>query len=335
MKKAKILAGDVGGTNTRLAWCEVSQRNRIDTLDVEIYPSQEFASLDAIVRRFVEEHPRSIGSAAFGVAGPVRDGRSKISNLTWEVNGQALAEMLEVPRVVVANDLEVTAYGIASLGEKDFVVLNPGDPDPQGNEALIAAGTGLGEAGLHWEGDYHRPFATEGGHSDFAPRDELECDLLLYLAREQDHVSYERVVSGPGLVNIYRFYRDSGRAEEPASLRDELQEGDAAPVIARHGLSGEHEICVLALERFASLYGAEAGNLALKLLATSGLFVGGGIAPKILPRLEDGTFFESFTRKGRMSALLQRVPVRVIQNDRCALFGAARLAYIESKEAES
>jgi glucokinase len=320
-----ILAGDVGGTNTRLAWCEASGA-RITIEVAAVYPSRDYESLGDIVGHFVSTHPRVARAAAFGVAGPVREGHSKISNLSWEVNGENLAHLLGLPRVVVANDLEVTAYGIASLDEDDLVSLNGGDPDPEGNEALIAPGTGLGEAGLHWEGDCHRPFASEGGHSDFAPRDPLECELLLFLSRDRQHVSCERVISGPGLYNIYRFLRDSGRAEEPASLRDEIAGDDPSPIISRHGLSGRYEICVEALDRFVSLFGAEAGNLALKLLSTSGVFVGGGIARKVLPKLRDGRFIESFTRKGRMAPLLARIPVRVITNDLCALLGAARLA---------
>jgi glucokinase len=320
-----ILAGDVGGTHTRLAWCEASGAH-VTIEVVAVYPSRDYESLGDIVRNFVSEHPHVARAAAFGVAGPVRDGRSKISNLSWEVDEANLARLLGLPRVVVANDLEATAYGIASLEEGDLVPLNRGEPEREGNEALIAPGTGLGEAGLHWEGDCHRPFASEGGHSDFAPRDEFECELLLFLSKDREHVSCERVISGRGLYNIYRFLRDSRRAEEPATLRDEIVDGDPSPVISRHGLSGRFEICVEALDRFVSLFGAEAGNLALKLLSTGGVFVGGGIAPKILPKLQDGRFLESFTRKGRMAPLLARMPVRVITNDLCALLGAARLA---------
>jgi glucokinase len=214
-----ILAGDVGGTHTRLAWCEASGA-RVAIEVVAVYPSRDFESLGDIVRDFVSEHPHAARTAAFGVAGPVRDGRSKISNLSWEVDGANLARLLGLSGVVVANDLEATAYGIASLEEGELVPLNRGEPEREGNEALIAPGTGLGEAGLHWEGDCHRPFASEGGHSDFAPRDELECELLLFLSKDREQVSCERVISGPGLSNIYRFLRDSRRAEEPATLRE-------------------------------------------------------------------------------------------------------------------
>jgi glucokinase len=324
-----ILAGDIGGTNTRLAWCEI-EGERIATRRIEVYPSRRYDSLHDIVQSFVDAHPEKVENACFGVAGPVRGGKARISNLPWEVDSEKLAELLELDDVILANDLEATAYGIASLEPDDFAILNEGTPDPSGNEALIAAGTGLGEAGLHWEGDYHRPFATEGGHADFAPRTELESELLFFLKREYGRVSYERVLSGPGLFNIYRFLRDSGRADEPPWLGRAIHEVDPSPVIATHGLAGETEICVRALDLFVSIYGAEAGNLALKLLATAGLYVGGGIAPKILPKLLQGRFFEAFVAKGRMAEMLSKVPLRVIKNDHCALLGAARRAHLAS-----
>ena len=320
-----ILAGDVGGTNTRLAWCEVSG-SKVELKLVGSFKSREHASLRDIVEGFVEESGHEAESACFGVAGPVRDGRARISNLTWEVRADLLGELLGLDEVLLANDLESSAYGIASLEPSDFAVLNEGSPEAEGNEALISAGTGLGEAGLHWEGDCHRPFPSEGGHADFAPSNETEAELLAYLWREHEHVSYERVVSGPGLYNIYRFLRDTGRGEEPAWLTEELRGKDPSPILSEHGLSGRSKLCSDALETFVSIYGAEAGNLALKLMATAGIFVGGGIAPKILPKLHDGRFFRSFATKGRMSSLLEQIPVRAILNDRCALLGAARLA---------
>jgi glucokinase len=325
-----ILAGDVGGTHTRLAWCEVSE-SKVELATIETYESREHGSLGEIVAAFVEEDPRGVEAACFGVAGPVRDGRAKISNLTWEARADELGERLGLEDVILANDLEVCAYGIAALDPSDFAVLNEGQSDPDGNEALIAAGTGLGEAGLHWEGDWHRPFPSEGGHVDFAPTNETEVDLLTYLWNDYARVSYERVVSGPGLHNLYRFLRSSGRGEEPAWLAKELEEAeDPSPVISRHGLSGRSELCAAALDLFVNVYGAEAGNLALKLLATAGVFVGGGIAPKILANLQEGRFMERFVAKGRMSALLERIPVRVILNEHCALYGAGRLARLSA-----
>jgi glucokinase len=323
-----LLAGDIGGTNSRLALCEVSG-SRVEVKRERTYRSREHDSLASIVRAFVEEDhgDPELEAAAFGVAGPVREGRrARISNLTWEVDVEELKALLDLEAVAITNDLEATAYGIGCLDPSDLVVLREGSPPPDGNEALIAAGTGLGEAGLHWEGDGHRPFPSEGGHCEFAPRSDVEVSLLRHLWNDHDHVSYERVVSGPGLYNIYGFLRDTGRGEEPDWLAAAISVEDPAPVIAAHALSRHSKLCSDALDLFVSVYGAEAGNLALKLMATAGLFVGGGIAPKILPRLAEGGFLASFTAKGRMSKVLSRIPVRVVVSDRCALFGAARLA---------
>lgn len=321
-----ILAGDIGGTHTRLGLFEDDSKST-NAVALEIYSSQEFESLRDIVKVFNERHSTDVQRACFGVAGPVRNGRAKISNLPWEVDGLALARVLGVDDVIVANDLEVQAHGIGLLKSSDFVVLNDGDPDSIGNQALIAAGTGLGEAGLYWDGGRHRPFPSEGGHVDFAPRSELEAELLFHLMNEYRRVSYERVVSGPGLTNIYRFLKQTDRGDEPSWLADEIEAAgnDPAPVISRHALSGKSELCVRALELFLALYGAEAGNLALKLMATGGVFVGGGIAPKILPKLEEGIFMTAFLDKSRMRSLLERVPVRVVTHDKTALMGAAQL----------
>lgn len=320
-----FLAGDIGGTNSRLALCEVTG-SRVDVKREHTFKSREHEGLESILKEFVNESREDVEAAVFGVAGPVRKGCARISNLTWEVRTEELKEILDIEAVQLVNDLEATAYGIATLEGSDFAVLRKGEPAPDGNEALIAAGTGLGEAGLHWEGDGHRPFPSEGGHCEFAPRNEREQALLTYLWKENGHVSYERVVSGPGLYNIYRFLRDTGRGDEPRWLSDAISTEDPSPLISRHGLSRRSKLCADALDMFVSIYGAEAGNLALKLMATAGVFVGGGIAPKILPRLEEGAFLASFTAKGRMSTLLERIPVRVVLNERCALFGAARLA---------
>jgi glucokinase len=228
--------------------------------------------------------------------------------------------------VALLNDLEANAYGLAMLAPDDFVALNNGTTEASGNMAIIAAGTGLGEAGLHWDGGQHHPFASEGGHASFAPSNAFQIELLSYLLREFTHVSWERVVSGPGLYNIYRFLRDTGRGEEPPWLGEEIRRGDPAAVISQAALAGSSALCGQALDLFIALYGAEAGNLALKLMASGGVFVGGGIAPKIITKLRDSTFIEAFVAKGRMQSLLQDIPVRVILNDKAALLGAARFA---------
>jgi glucokinase len=324
-----ILAGDIGGTHTRLALFDAGSDAR-DAETIEVYASQKFDNLRDIVRIFVEENPVEVDAACFGVAGPVHQQRAKISNLPWEVDGRALAELLGLrgADVIIANDLEATAHGIGALESSDFVTVNEGEPDAEGNQALIAAGTGLGEAGLYWDGTRHHPFPSEGGHTDFAPRNELEAELLFRLAKNYGRVSYERVVSGPGLVNIYRFLKDSGRHEEPPWLAEAIQAAgdDPAPVISRHALAEDSELCARSLELFVSIYGAEAGNLALKLMATGGVFVGGGIAPKILSKLDNGGFMEAFVAKSRLRSVLERVPVRVITRKNTALLGAARRA---------
>ena len=320
-----ILAGDVGGTNTRLAVFD-DKGGRLTPTAEATFPSREHGSLESVLRKFNGAHPLPIDRACFGVAGPVRHGRSDATNLAWVVDARLVARELGLQAVGLINDLEANAYGIAALEPNDFAVLNAGAPDAEGNQAIISAGTGLGEAGLTWDGKQHRPFATEGGHSDFAPRNHLEMELLGYLLKQFQRVSYERVVSGPGLLNIYRFLRDTGRGEEPAWLAEKMRDQDPGAVVSQAAFDGKSDLCVQALDLFVSLYGAEAGNLALKLLATGGVYLGGGIAPKIISKLQDPIFLNAFTAKGRLKPLLQAMPVRVILNDRTALLGAARCA---------
>jgi glucokinase len=326
-----LLAGDIGGTSTRIALFEASA-GRITLLVGERYASREASGLDAIVRRFRTAHGTPIAQACFGVAGPVVSGRVEAPNLAWDVDSRALARELGLPRVSLINDLEANAHGIFELAPADFVVLNAGAPGAAGNIAVISAGTGLGEAGMYWDGRHHHPFACEGGHSTFAPNTDVEVELLTHLRKKLDgHVSWERVVSGPGLVNVYEFLRDSGRGTEPEWLRQALATGDAPAVISRAALEGTSDLCAQALDLFVAAYGAEAGNLALKTMATGGVYVGGGIAPKILPRLQAPAFIEAFAAKGRLRGLLERVPVRVIANEHTALLGAARSAALQAQ----
>jgi glucokinase len=324
-----ILAGDVGGTKTTLALLvEVDQR--LEAVEKERFASQEYESLDSIVGTFMTYRQREVELACFGIAGPVRDGRSRTTNLPWVVDARALADKLGVPAVELINDLEANAYGIGVLGPEDFAVLHEGNRDAEGNAAIIAAGTGLGEAGLYWDGRHHHPFACEGGHTDFAPRSETEVKLLRLLLKRFDRVSYERILSGPGLFAIYQFLRDSGEEEEPIWLTEAISQGDPAAAISRAALSRKNELCVRALDLFVSLYGAEAGNLALKVMASGGIFVGGGIGPKILEKLKDGTFMKAFLAKGRMRPLLEAMPVRVVLNEHTALLGAAHCARLRA-----
>ena len=323
-----ILAGDIGGTKTNIAFFEDAERLAI--VAQATFPSREHAGLEEIVRQFLDRHTLRVRRAAFGVAGPVRNGRCEATNLPWVVDAGALATELAIPDVFVINDLEANAYGIAALAPTDFVTLNPGAPDAAGNAAIIAAGTGLGEAGLYWDGRTHHPFASEGGHANFGPMDALESELQQSLSTQFGHVSWERLVSGPGLVNIYRFLRDTRRYDEPSWLAEEMRTGDPSAVISRLAQSGENTLCLRALDLFMGLYGSEAGNLALKMMASGGVYVGGGIAPKNLAKLADGTFMRRFVAKGRMQKLLEAMPVKVIVNDKTALLGAARCAALRS-----
>jgi glucokinase len=319
-----ILAADVGGTSSRIGVFEV-HGGQLRPVTEAVYASGGHRGLEEIVRAFRSTHHVQVDHACFAVAGPVIGGRAVTPNLSWTVDAQALARELALPAVGLLNDLEANAHGIPALENQDFLVLNPGSPDATGNRAVISAGTGLGEAGIYWDGREHHPFAAEGGHADFGPRSDLEVELLRHLRRIfGSHISWERVVSGPGLAGIYEFLRDSGHGPEPLWLRDALLAGDPSAVISRAAQAGSSKLCAQALDLFVSAYGAEAGNLALKVLATGGVYVGGGIAPKIAETLKRGTFMEAFVAKGRLRPLLEAIPVRVILNDRTALLGAAR-----------
>jgi glucokinase len=260
-----------------------------------------------------------------GIAGPVVDGRAVTTNLPWVVDERRLAAAIPAPRVRLLNDLEATAHGIWALGEDELVSLQSGALR-RGNLAVIAAGTGLGEAIVVIDGGRRTVIATEGGHADFGPRGELEEDLLRYLRKEFGGVSYERVLSGPGLVNVYRFLRDTGVAAESSQTAELMAAGDPAAVITKLGMDGADRLCAMALGVFVSVYGAEAGNLALKALAVGGVIVAGGIAPRILPALRAGSFVAAFRDKGRLSSLMETIPVLVVLNPKTALLGAARVA---------
>jgi glucokinase len=325
-----ILAGDIGGTNARIAFFEVEQR-RLKRIHEHVYPTHEHPNLESAVASFIGEYGVKPRVACFGIAGSVSgERRAEMPNLTWVIEVDKLAREIGIESVTLLNDLEANAYCIAALEPSNFASLNEGHAEASGNQGVIAAGTGLGEVGLYWDGKTHRPFASEGGHASFAPSDELQNEMLVYLRREFGHVSWERVVSGPGLFNIYRFLRDTGRGDEPAWLLDELAHRNPSVQITHLGLAGKSELCVRALEMFVSMYGTEAGNLALKLSATGGIFVGGGIAPKILPKLQEGGFMAGFIHKGRFEHLVRDIPVRVILDDKSALLGAARAAAIRA-----
>ena len=319
-----ILAGDIGGTKTNMGLFDVSGGS-LRSERQESFPSKSHGGLEDIVGKFMTDETRPVTAACFGVAGPVIGGHSVTPNLPWVVDSQSLASMLRLDSVILLNDLESTAYGLTELKPEEMATLNSGT-GASGNAALIAAGTGLGVASLFWDGDSFLPSASEGGHMDFAPRNETEIGLLQFLLAEYQHISVERVLSGPGLYNIYRFLSSSGRGEETPEVEERMLHDDPSSVIANAALEGESELCVKALDIFAAIYGAVAGNIALLLKATGGVFIGGGIAPKILEKLKDGTFMRAFLDKGRLTPLLEEVRVQVVLNDKTALLGAARVA---------
>lgn len=346
-----ILAGDIGGTKTNLALYDWTAE-RVEPLRLESFHSGDYTSLEDILVEFLapprppsradsleteegsqsqqaEKRPAEsmkLTAACFGIAGPVIDNRCQTTNLPWIVDGSTIAKQFEIPRVQLLNDLEATAYGVLWLRSDELEVLNAGHP-PKKRQALtlIAAGTGLGEAILFWDGKSYRPMPSEGGHADFAPNNDQEIDLLRYLRGQYLHVSYERILSGPGLHAVYEFLRDT-KKNEPTWLAEKIKVGNPAAEIAQAGLQGQAEIAKQALELFATIYGAEAGNLALKALSLDGVYVGGGIAPKLITKLQDGAFMKAFTNKGRYKRLMTHIPVKVIMNQQTALLGAASVA---------
>jgi glucokinase len=320
-----ILAGDIGGTSTRLALFH-ADRDRVTPVADATFPSASLNGLGETIDHFIRERHRTVDAAAFGIAGPVIDGRAQLPNLPWSVDRDVLARQLDLARVELINDLEANAYGVAALGPEDLVPLNRTASATSGNAAIISVGTGLGEAGLYWDGTAHHPFASEGGHADFAPRNELEADLLKELLESFPTVSYERVLSGAGLYRIYTFLRWRAGRQEPQWLTEAARRHAGPAAISAAALEDSDDVAVAALRLFGSSLGAEAGNLALRMMARAGVYVGGGIAPKILPMLREGAFMSAFVEKGRMRPLLETIPVWVIRNDKTALLGAARYA---------
>jgi len=324
-----ILVGDIGGTKTTLAVAH-PQRSPRDLLTVETFPSGEFASLEEIVARFLAGNDRVFDRAVFGIAGPVREGKVRTTNLPWIVEEERIVESFGFSSVRLINDLEAMAYGVPHLGPPDLLVLNHGKPLEGGTMAVIAPGTGLGEAFLVRDGLRYRPHPSEGGHADFAPKTLLERELWVYLNGTFGHVSYERVCSGPGISHIYDFLKENSYGDEPSWLAQQLADaGDATPVITSAALDGTRpcELCVRVLDEFVSILGGEAGNLALKVLAMGGVYLGGGIVPRILPFLRKAVFMRSFRDKGRYTDLMDRIPVYAILVPDVALLGAASAAF--------
>jgi glucokinase len=328
-----ILAGDIGGTNARLAYFQ-PKNGHLSLVSESVFPSREYSELGEIVSKFLADAATRPEVACFGIAGPVHNGRVETSNLPWIIEQSRLAKQIQLPATLLINDLEASAWGIGALVPQDLLSLNHVAPSV-GNQAVIAPGTGLGEAGLFWNGSQHQVFACEGGHVDFAPQGELQVELLGFLATRHGHVSYERVLSGPGLVNLYEFLRAKGCDDEPAGFAAQLSSGNAAAAISQAALEGTNPLAEQALNLWISVYGAEAGNLALKTMATGGVFLGGGISPKILPKLTGPLFMQAFLAKGRLRPLLETIPVQVITNDKAGLLGAARCAAAKSRNGRS
>ena len=336
-----ILAGDVGGTKVHLALYEFAT-GKLKCIRAHKFPAHEFGSLEEVVQRFLGEgdhgvatSPDQIEAACFGCPGPVRDGRIKLTNLPWSLDVRELRESLKIQHIFLINDLEANGYGIGELSAEAIYTLHPGDPASVGHRGLVSAGTGLGVALLIYDPikQRHLPLPSEGGHVDFAPRNDREIAMLKYLQGTLNgRVSFERVVAGIGIKNVYAFLRDDQKIEEPAWLKERMEHEDPNSVIGRCAEDGSSKLCMETMSMFASAYGAMAGNVALSVLATGGIYLGGGIAPKTLKTLQAGGFLEAFLDKGRMEAILQAIPVRVILDDTCALLGTA--AYAEARAAE-
>lgn len=321
-----ILAGDIGGTKSNIAVFNVVA----DTLTIESnkrFPSASYPGLNAILREFLEKEKRPILAACFGVPGPVKHGRAKPTNLSWGVDAAEISSEFGIPYVTILNDLAANAYGISQLKPADFAVIQAGDPEAEGNRCIVSPGTGLGEAGLYWDGRRYHVWACEGGHTDFGPRNDLEVALLEYLIKQYGHVSYERIASGMGIENIYKFLRDTGRGKELPKIAEEMKTGDAGVIISKYAENGLCAMCVQAIEIFLGCLGAEAGNMALKSMATGGVYLGGGIPAKLLSQVKSIAFTHAFNDKGRLSGLMASMPVKVILNDQAALLGAARYAF--------
>ncbi len=338
-----ILAGDVGGTKVHLSLYQF-ESGRLKSLREQKYPAHQFGSLEQVVKQFLSDAQGStepgsaerhdlIAAACFGCPGPVREGRLKLTNLPWTLDAHELSQSLGIQHIFLINDLEANGYGIPELAPDKIFTLHAGDAAAVGHRGLIAAGTGLGEAVLIWDGKRHTPIPSEGGHCDFAARTDREIALLQYLRRTLNgRVSFERVVSGLGIKNVYAYLRDAEKLDEPQWLRDRLAGEDPNAVIGQCAEDGSSSICFETMRLFSAAYGAEAGNIALKVLAIGGIYLGGGIAPKILKTLQNGAFVQAFLDKGRLSPLLQSIPVRVILDDTCALLGAAAFAEARASE---
>ncbi|NGX62701.1 MAG: Glucokinase [Candidatus Anoxychlamydiales bacterium] len=321
-----LLSGDIGGTNTRLALYEY--KKPLTLIKENRFLSSSYSTLLSAIHDFLKDEKTQIEAASFGVAGPVKDGKCQTTNIPWFIDIFEIKKDLKIEKAYLLNDLEANAYGIECLKEKEFLILNEGE-DVKANACIVAAGTGLGEAGMYFDGKRLKPFACEGGHTDFAPQNDLEIELLKFLQKKHGHVSYERVLTGSGIYNLYEFLVENGHEPKDEQLDEELKNHvEPQVIITKKGMNKENKTCERVLDWFSSIYGAEAGNAALKFFALGGVYIGGGIAPRILDKLETGNFMKAFADKGRFSSLMMSMPVKVILNDRAALLGASNFALL-------
>jgi glucokinase len=320
----RVLVGDIGGTKTSLALADITGEH-VELVEPRSYASASWPGLQACARAYLDEIGLPCELAAFALAGPVKEGRCATTNLAWVVDAHTLEAELGLARARLLNDLEAVAWAVPALAPAQLEQLQVGDGS-RGNACVIAPGTGLGEAGLYWDGTQHHPFASEGGHADFAPVTELELALLGFIRRTHARVSWERVVSGMGIANLYAFLLEHRRASTPAWLHDEIAAGELAAAVAHAAARGADPICVETMQLLFTLYGREAGNLALKHMALGGVYLAGGVTLRNLELLRASGFIEGFCDKGRMRELMGRMPVRVILDPHAALRGAARLA---------
>lgn len=329
----RILAGDIGGTKTAVG-IFTRKGDRPEASVVETFDSRNFDGLESIIDRFLKDHPEviridGIQAACFGVAGPVDQGRCRATNLPWMISEGSIQDRFGWKRVRLINDLTAVGYGVPLLAENELQELNAGKPRKRGNLGLIAPGTGLGMSQLVWCGESYMPLASEGGHVDFGPNDPEDVSLWEYLRQKFGHVSAERIVSGPGLVNIYRWLKSTGKCKEPEWLRKDMAEGDPSRIISEMAMARRAPICEVALDRFMNVFGAVAGNLALIGMTRGGMYLGGGIPAKILPKFEEEAFLRSFTAKGRFEELMRQIPVYIILNHQIGLMGAAERAFMD------
>jgi len=318
-----LLAGDIGGTKTKLAIYSPEDGARAPIAE-QTFSSQAYDHLESIAQAFLEEVGVDVERACFGVAGPIIENRVDVTNLPWVIDARTMEQELDLESVILLNDLAAIANGVPFLRPDELHTLHKGTCDPLGAVGVMAPGTGLGEAFLTWDGERYQPQDSEGGHTDFAPTTARQVRLLSYLLKDMAHVSYETVCSGRGIPNIYRFLKEAESVSEPDWMADRLADADdPTPIIAKAALDSECELCTLTMDTFVSIMGAEAGNIALKVMATGGVYLGGGIPPKILPLIKENTFLTAFFEKGRLAHVVERIPVHVILNPDIALFGAA------------